>query len=361
MNTFIERALNELIYTEKNIETMQKYLKFLRNNSNCSMKDISSVMVKSNGEPLTPSTYTKFEMEEGQRGRIRLSIQNTINLYKYFYNIAYKDFKNNHFYLINFLTSAFYFYTDTKYYSIKNEDIQEKLLEYFFSLTYEKADKKIIFPDMYITEQNIKEWNLPTYKKEINKPIHIWGSHEWEVPGIDYIFLITKGEKLRKLLSYYFKPITRISGIQSNELADVLGIATSGLKYYETNTFEISLSQAIELLKILPENEDIISIIELLLIFTETNDFSDIQKTVEKNILDYSKAKNILSKESVALLYKLLIEDQIFYIENNFSNFLNFSIEKKITIEYLLKDKSLDKFNNFTKNELINILRYGHK
>ena len=72
MNQFYESALNELIYTEKNIETMQKYLKFLRKNTKSTIKDVSAVMVKSDGKQLTPSTYTKFEMEEGQKGRIKI-------------------------------------------------------------------------------------------------------------------------------------------------------------------------------------------------------------------------------------------------------------------------------------------------
>ena len=61
------------------------------------------------------------------------------------------------------------------------------------------------------------------------------------------------------------------------------------------------------------------------------------------------------------MLYKALIKNQILYYENKYWNFLNFPIEKKITIEWLNNDndKSLDKPN--TKAEIINILRYGHK
>lgn len=369
MNNFFESALNELVYTEKNIDTMQKNLRFLRQYTKSSIKDIAAIMVKSNGEPLTTSTYTKFEMEEGQKGRIKLSIQNTINLYKYFYEIAYENFKKKHYYLINFLVSAFFFETKTEEYLIKDEDIQESLLKYFFSLTHEEADKKIIFPYMDISEKNKDEWNIPTYKKNLEKPIRIWETYEWEVPGNDVSSLITKGEELRHLLSEYFKPITKLSKVPPKKLASVLGIATSGLKYYESDNFknEISLAQAIELLKILPEKEDIISIIHILKIFTDTksefdNDtYNKFYNIFKKNIFEYSEAKNKLSEEYVNVLYKYLIKRQIFYLENQLSNFVTFPIEKTITIEYLLSDKSLEEYDSFTKDELIRILRYGHK
>lgn len=363
MNNFFESALNELVYTEKNIETMQKNLRFLRQYTKSSIKDVAAIMVKSNGEPLTTSTYTKFEMEEGQKGRIKLSVQNTINLYEYFYKIAYENFKKKHYYLINFLASAFFFETKTEEYLIKDEDIQKSLLKYFFSLTHEEADKKIIFPYMDISEKNKGEWKIPTYKKNLEKPIRIWGTYEWEVPGNDVISLITKGEELRHLLSEYFKPITKLSKVPPKKLASVLGIATSGLKYYESDNFknEISLAQAIELLKILPKKEDIISIIQILLIFTNTKFDNDTYNIFKKNIFDYSEAKNKLSEESVNVLYKYLIKSQIFYLETQLSNFVTIPIEKTITIEYLLSDESLEKYNSFTKDELINILRYGHK
>lgn len=353
MNNIRNEAITILNLTEENICTMQEYLSFLRKYTGESTGDLSKVIVKNDNEPVKSKTaILKYEMKEGEKGRIKLSSNNTKRLYEHFFDMAIKNKKKGNYFLLNFLTAAFFFNTDLEYSEQKTVEIRnqlvsniKKLLETNDENAYKLLNSEKYFPDFVINKQNEKDWKLDNIKVA-EKPIDIMITREWGVPGCDPVMLIINGDDLRKTISKNLESLIKISDLSNKEICTELNISESGLRHFIKNDSELSLSQAKKILELLPDKEDIN--ITLNIFIELSHHYFKNQKyeaRIEEKVKDYANAKKYLSKETEENCIKSLLADEVKKLyEKNIKNGLLFLDGLLPPDKYFLSD------NNTTQN-----------
>lgn len=257
----IEELINRLKLTEANVNTMQENLKLLRKISDSSLQQLSGIIKRNNNRPLkSPTAVLKYEASKGTKGRINLSVDNVKRLYEYFYNIAYEKSKDGNYLLLNFLTVAFFFPPSNVLYEQKSIDIQNQLLCNFKEIIKTDAGKKkantnTFFPDYIIDSNNITKWKLKN--NNINeKPIDIWCSKDWKVPGCNPINFITNGDELRQEISRNIGLLIRNSNLSIQKVCRTLEISESGLRHFINHDSELSISQTIKVLEMIGQKEE---------------------------------------------------------------------------------------------------------
>lgn len=363
MSNIRNEAITILNLTEENICTMQEYLSFFRKYTGESTGDLSKVIVKNDNEPVKSKTaILKYEMKEGEKGRIKLSSNNTKRLYKHFFDMAIKNKKKGNYFLLNFLTAAFFFSTDLKYSEQKTIEIRnqlvsniKKLLETNDENAYKLLNSEKYFPDFVINKQNEKDWKLDNIKVA-EKPIDIMITREWGVPGCDPVMLIINGDDLRKIISKNLESLIKISDLSNKEICTELNISESGLRHFIKNDSELSLSQAKKILELLPDKEDVNKTLNIFIKLSHHNIIDQkYEARIEEKVKDYANAKKYLSKKEAEKLYEQNIKDACLVLDGLPPPDKYFLSDKNTTQNYYSKSIKLqnEKENLFLADHIV--------